>query len=178
MKTYLTYGLGIAGAGFLLNLILFFTGHHTELEKVGSAQTIASVVGLLIAIAGLGLAIRARRSEVPVNEDFGYGRALGAGIMTSLVSAIAGAILTFVYMHFINPGFNDLLVQTEINKWESAGMSQAQIDAAEGIMRKMLHPVAQAAFTVIVGVIFGTIISLVLAAFIRRRASLPPPVVA
>lgn len=180
MKTYLTYGIGIAAAGFLLNLLLFFTGFHTDVEKVSQAGTISSLVGLAISIVGIVLGTKARRAEVPASENFGYGRALGAGVMISLIASIAGAVLQLVYTGVINPGFNELTVQSQVAAWEAAGMSQSQIDTAESMTRKFMHPAIQAGFILFFGVLFGTIISLVTSAFLRRPATAdaPPPVVA
>ena len=101
MKTYLTYGFGMSMATLLLALILFFLGYHSEVEKVGAAQTIATVGGLVIGIVGVVLGTRARRAEIPASEPFGYGRALGAGVMIGLFSAIFGIVANRVYMAMI-----------------------------------------------------------------------------
>jgi hypothetical protein len=53
-------------------------------------------------------------------------------------------------------------------------MGSAQMEQAEGFTRAMLGPVAQAIMTPIMAVIFGTIISLVAAAFLKRAAQPPP----
>jgi hypothetical protein len=49
-------------------------------------------------------------------------------------------------------------------------MSSAQIERAEGMMRKMMSPVAQAIFGLIIAVVTGTVISLITAAFLKRPA--------
>jgi len=171
MKTYLTYGFAMALAGLLLNLALFFTGFHSDADKLGTAQTIATVIGLVITVAGVVLGTQARRAEKPATEAFTYGNALGAGVLICLFATLLGVVTNYVYMHLINPGMQDLLVQAQIAKWEAAGLTGDQIDNAEKVMRKMMHPALQAVFGLLIGVVFGTIISLVTSAFLRREAA-------
>ncbi len=168
MKTYLTYGAAMAGGGFVLVLILFIFGFHSDAAKVSTAQWIQMVLGLAIGVTCIVLGTKARRATVPPEEAFGYGSALGAGVMITLFGALIGLVTNFVYMHFINPGMTDLIMQAQIAKWEAAGMSSARIDQAEGMMRKMMNPAIQAAFGFFGGLFFGTLISLVTAAFLKR----------
>ena len=171
MKTYLTYGFGMSMATLLLALILFFLGYHSEVEKVGAAQTIATVGGLVIGIVGVVLGTRARRAEIPASEPFGYGRALGAGVMIGLFSAIFGIVAILVYTQAINPDFNEIMVQAQVAKFEASGMSSDQIAGAEAMMRKMMHPALQAVMGIVLGTLYGTIIALIAAAFLKRPAA-------
>lgn len=175
MKTYLTYGLFIALGITLISLILFFLGYHSDAAKLGTAQAIGMVGALAVSIVLTVLGVKARRAEIPLTEPFGYGRALGAGVMITLFAVLFGAVTNYLYTHVINPGFSDVMVQAQIEKWEAKGMSAAQIEGAEAMMRKMMHPAIQALFGVVFGMLFGTIISLIAAAFLKRPA-LPPEV--
>lgn len=177
MKTYVTYGLGWALAGMLLMLVLFFLGFHSSVEKLESAQWIGIAAGLVVAIAFLVLGTKARRNEVPLNEPFGYGRALGAAVMITLFASLFGMVGNYIYMHLINPGMLDLSAQAQIEKWEAAGMSSSQIEAAEGMMRKMMHPVLQAVFYFLGATFFGVLLALITSIFLRRPAveAAPPP---
>ncbi len=179
MKTYLTYGLVMAIAGALLTLALFLLGFHTDPVKLQSAQWIGGGGGLVIGIVVIVLGTKARRAEVPATEGFGYGRALGTGVMIVLFGALFGIATNLLYTQIINPHMTDILMQAQIDKWEAAGMSSAKIEQAEAMMRKMMHPAIQAVFGFIGGMCFGTLISLITAAFLKREAtSAEPPVVA
>src|SRR5690606_32135642 len=103
MKTTFIYGLGMAIAGAVPNFALYFLGFHDSPEKLQSAQTVGMVGGLLITIVGLVMVIRARRAETPADEAFGYGRALGAGTLTSLWGSLFGNIFNVLYLTVINP---------------------------------------------------------------------------
>jgi hypothetical protein len=168
MKTYLTYGLFIALGITLVSLILFFLGYHSDAAKLGTAQLIGTIAALVISIAFTVIGIKARRAEIPPTEPFGYGRAVAAGVMITLFAVLFGAVTTYVYNHIINPGFMDVMVQAQVEKWEAKGMSSSQIEGAEAVMRKMMHPAVQAAFGILFGMVFGTIISLIAAAFLKR----------
>ncbi|RXK53194.1 DUF4199 domain-containing protein [Oleiharenicola lentus] len=175
MKTTLFYGFVMALAGSLLTYILFFLGYHDSVEKFTTAQTIASVVGLLIWITCLLLGIRARRDEVPAHEAFGYGRALGAGTLIALWGSLFGSISHAIYMMFVNPDFREVVVQSEIAKMEAKGVPAAQIEQAEGMVRMMTGPVVQSIFALIFGFILCFMVALIVAAFVRRPATGTPP---
>ena len=181
MKTPLIYGLYMALAGLLLNLVLYFSGFHSDVDKLGTAQTIATIGNLILGVTLLALGIKARRAEIPLTEDFGYGRALWAGVQISFFACIFGVITNFLYMGVINRGLKELMVQAQINKWEALGMSSDRIEQAEKMMRTMMNPAVQAIFGIIFGMIVCTIISLILAAFLKRPAQVDlsqPPVAA
>jgi len=179
MKTYVTYGFMMALGGLLLNLALYFLGFHSEVEKFGTAQWIGGLGGLAIVVVLIVLGTKARRNEVPLSEEFGYGRALGAGVMIVLFGALFGVVVNIVYMKFINPGMADLIVQVQSAKFEAKGMSGAQLEQAEKFTRMMTGPIISSIFNFFGGMIIGTIISLITAAFLKRSASAePPPVTA
>ncbi len=62
MKTYLTYGFYLAFASALLVFALYFLGLHDSAEKLGTAQTVQTVVGLVITVGGIVLGTKARRA--------------------------------------------------------------------------------------------------------------------
>ena len=180
MKTPLIYGLYMALAGLVLNLGLYFAGFHSEVEKLATAQTISTIGNLILGVGLLVLGVKARRAEIPLTEDFGYGRALWAGVQISFFACIFGVITNFLYMGVINRGLKELMVQAQIAKWEALGMSSDKIEGAEKMMRMMMNPALQAVFGIIFGMIICTIISLIVAAFLKRptQDNLTPPVAA
>jgi len=176
MNTTLLYGLAMAVISALLNYGLYFAGFHETPEKLGTAQTIGMVAGLLISIACIALGCRARRAETPANEPFGYGRSFLTGFLISLWGVLFGTISQVLYVAVVNPGFRDVVVQLELAKAEARGVTAQQLEQAEGMIRMMTGPVAQGIFGFIFGLIFCTIIALIVAAFVRRPE--PSPAVA
>lgn len=173
MKTSLTYGAAMAIGGALLILGLYFFGFHSEVAKLGAAKWIGTCGGLAVSFACLYLGLKARREEVPPTEAFGYGRAFGNGVMIVLFSSLFGIVTNFVYFQFINPGFADLLIRAESLKLEEKGMSGAQIEQVEKVMRFMLSPGLQTVSGFVGGMIMGTILALIAAALVKRAAVEP-----
>lgn len=177
MKTYLTYGFGIALAGALVNLVLYFAGLHNDPSKLTAAQWIGGLLGVLITIVGIVLGTKARRSQIPPGESFGYGRAFVAGLGIAFFAAVFGVLTGYLYMHVINPGLNDLIIQSKTAEMEAKGVSAAQLEQMEKVLRMMTSAPAQAIFTFLGAMFFGTIVSLITAAVLKREAT-PPPVAA
>ncbi len=168
MKTYLKYGGAMAGAGFVIVLVVYLLGWHSDAKMLRTAQWVQMCLGAITGVWFIVLATKERRAATPPEQDFGYPQALGAGVMTTLFAAMFGIVTNIVYMNFINPGMVEVAVQAQIAAWEAAGMSAARIEQAEGMMRKMMSPGVSAAFGFIAGMIFGTIFSLITAAFLKR----------
>jgi hypothetical protein len=177
MKTCALYGFISTLAGAFLVLILYFAGFHSDPSKLGAAQAIASIGGLAIAVTCTALGMRARREETPAAEEFGYGATLGAGVLIALVGSVLGAIFTYAYHAFINPGFSEILIQDAVTKMEAKGVSGAQLDKIESFDRILFSPVGMAVSALVIGFIFGVIISLIVAAFVKRPAPSQPPAV-
>ena len=131
-------------------------------------------------IAGLVMAMRARREETPLDEDFGYGRALGTGTLTVLWSSLISSPIQALYIGVINPNFQEVVVAGQIAKLEAQGASVEQIEATEKIMTMMSGPIPQAISVLIAGFVFGFIVSLIVSIFVRREAvetfEEPPPI--
>lgn len=170
MNTTLMYGLATAIANSLLNFALYFLGYHETPEKLATAQIIGGCAGLVISIVGIALGCRARRAETPAVEAFGYGRSFLACFLVSLWAVIFGTIFQVLYIAVINPGFRDVVVQAELAKAEARGASAAQLEQAEGMIRMMTGPVAQGIVGFLFGLVVCTLLSLIIAAFIRRPA--------
>jgi hypothetical protein len=180
MKTYLIYGFAMALAGAVLAVVLYLVGLHSDPAKLVTAQIVGAAGGLVIGAICITLGTKARRAEIPPTQDFGYGRALGAGMMIALFASLFGIATTLLYATVINPGFRDVIVQAQIEKFEAKGMSAAQIEAAEKMVRKMMSPAIQAGSGFFGGMVLGTLISLVTAAVLKRPAvaesfDAPPP---
>jgi hypothetical protein len=175
MKTCSLYGFISALAGAFLTLILFFAGLHSDPARLSAAGWIGGLGGLAIAVTCLVLGIKARRSEAPGAEEFGYGSAFGAGALISLVSAILSSIFTYIYHSFINPAFSEILLQDKLAKLEASGMSGDKLEKAESMTRTMLSPVAETVTVLILGFVFGVIISLIVAGFLKRPGPSTPP---
>jgi len=175
MKTCSLYGFILALASALLTLALYFMGFHSDPARLAAAKWVMNIGGLAIGVGVTAFGIRARRAEVPETEEFGYGRAVGAGAQISLVSAVLSALFTYAYNGFINPGFAEIMVQDAVDKAQAKGLSGAQLDQVEKFTRVFMGPGVMSFFVLIFGFIFGVILSLIIAAFLKRAAPEAPP---
>ena len=168
MKTCFTYGCIMTFASALITLALFFAGFHNDPAKIGTAGWIQGLLGLAISITVLVLGQRARRAETPPDKPFGYGTALGNGLLIAAVALITGVIFQFVYESYINTGFIETYPQAQSMKLEAKGLSQDQIDRGMTMMRKFSGPIVRAIFGLVVGGIFMVIVALITSAFCTR----------
>jgi hypothetical protein len=179
MKPYLTFGAFIALGNAVITLVLYLAGFHSDPAKLSTAGNIAMAAGLAIGVTLLILGVRAKQAQTPVTEDFGYGKALGAAVMISLFATLFSSAFQFIYQSFINPSFAEVMVQAQISAMQDKGIPADTIEKAEGMMRIMLKPAVQAGMGLIFGMIFNVLISLIVSAFLRRKAvadtATPPP---
>lgn len=180
MKPPVVYGIALALASAFLTLALYFLGLHSDAAKLTQAQWISNIGLLVIGITCTVLGIKGQRAETPAAKEFSYGRALGAGVLVAVVAGVIGIITNWFYFQIINPGFRDLLVQAQLDQMAAKGLNSDQLEKAEKGMRFVMQPITLTIFGLIGNVFWGTIISLVAAAFLKRPAaaaegSTPPP---
>jgi hypothetical protein len=171
MKTYALYGFISSLAGAFLTLILYFAGFHSDAAKIGMAGWIGGFGGLAIVVTCLTLGIKARREDVPMDQDFGYWRSFFAAFMISSISNAFSLVFTYIYNTFINPTFLELMRQQQMTKMENGGMTS---DKAEAATAMMFGPVPQAIIFIIFGTIIAAAISFIMAGFFTRKAVQPP----
>ena len=171
MKTYLTYGAAIAGANFVVVLVLYILGFHSDPAKLSAAQWIGGCGGLAIGIICTVLGIKARRAQVRAAEPFGYGSALGAGVMITLFAALISVATTYVYGGLINPHFTEVIIQSQADQLEAKGLSAEKIEQVQKMSAPFMKLPAQMAFGFLGGMFFGPVISLISAAFLNRPPS-------
>ncbi|HTB79866.1 MAG TPA: DUF4199 domain-containing protein [Opitutaceae bacterium] len=173
MKIYLTYGFAIMLGNALVTLVCYLLGFHSDPDKVQTAGYIAALIGLAIGITATTLGMRAKRNTTPSTEEFSFGQAFVTGFMITLFAALPSAAFHYVYLAFINPDFTGIIQQAQTAKLEAKGLSSEQIERAQNFIRPFLKPAAQAVFGIIGTLSWGTIISLIAAAFVKRPASPP-----
>ncbi len=168
MSTKFVYALTLTICGAVMNLLLYFTGFQTE--KLATGQYL-QWFGFVIMFVVLWLGIKAVREESP-HQALSYGQCLGTGVLISLYSGLMSSVYSYIHFKFVNPNFVDYQLELVRAKWAAAGMGDAQMEKAEGFMRMMMGPIVQAIMTPIFVVFFGLLLSLIIAAFLKRN---PPP---
>jgi hypothetical protein len=168
MKNCLLYGFISALAGAFLYLVLYFAGLHSDVAKFPIAKWVGGLGGLAIGIVTTLLGMKARREEIPPTEDFGYGSALWVGTRIAFISSFLSAIFVYCYNAFINPGFADIMKQDQAANLEAKGVSSDQIERIQQMSGWLFNPLPAAIVGLVVGAVFGFILSLIIAAFMKR----------
>jgi len=165
MGTKLFYALVWTICGIVFQLILFFAGFQTEKLATGQyLQWLALPIGAVI----LFFAIRAVRDEHP-DRPLGYGQRVGAGTLVALYTGLISSVYTWFHFKFINVNFADYTIAMTRAKLAAKGLSASQIDQAETFTRSLLRPEVQAVITPVMSVIFGVVLSLIVAAFVESK---------
>lgn len=169
MKTNLTYGFILALGSALLGMALYFLGFNADVSKLETSRWISMVIGIVIAVVCIYLGMKDKRALTPADKSWGYGSAFGTGFMIGLVGAVLASIFNYVYFAYIDPNLSDLIMQLQIDKMTAKGVTSEQIEQAEPMMRKFMSPIAMTISGFIGAVIFNTVISLIVAAFVKNR---------
>ncbi|MBA4138257.1 MAG: hypothetical protein C0518_13155 [Opitutus sp.] len=166
MGTKFTYALTLTITGAVFRLLLYFTGYETE--KLATGQYFNwLLLPVVVVIYWMGL--KAVREENP-HQAMTYGQGVGAGFVISAMSSAMSAVYTWVHLKFINTNFADYQIEVLRQTWSSAGMGDAQMEQAENMTRMFMSPVVSAGFALVMGILFGLVISLIVAAFVKRPA--------
>jgi membrane associated rhomboid family serine protease len=168
MKTALIYGAAMAIAGAVLTLLMYFAGFHDNAEKMAAARWVGMIGGIGIGVACLALAMREKRAGYSADQEWGYGPAFGGGVLTSLFASLFGLITAYLYFAILNPDFSEVILQTQISAMEARGMTQAQIDRAEPMLRKWMSPLAMTIMQGISGFVMSVVLALIVAIFFRK----------
>jgi hypothetical protein len=99
-----------------------------------------------------------------------YGKGVGTGVLISLYSGLMSGVYTFIHFKFVNTEFVDYNMELIRAKWAQAGMGADQMEKAEGFTRMFMGPVSMAIISPIFAVFFGLIVSLIIAAILKRPA--------
>jgi hypothetical protein len=141
--------------------------YTTVINLAGQSQntwlTSLTFIFLIIAIV---LAMQAFKEE---NRGFmSYGEGLGVGSLVSAIMGLLGATFNMFYTRFIDPTILTQTLDQARANMEAKGMDDSQIDQAMEISQKFMSPGVMFAFAVIGYLLMGFLLSLVIAAIIRK----------
>lgn len=131
-----------------------------------SMNTPNFIFGIVVAVGVLIFAMREFRT---LNDGYlSYGQGLGVGTLTSAVAGVISGIFTFIYVRFIDPTVMDKSLDRVRDEWERQGMDESAMEQAEKLTSMMMTPGALFLITVLGSLFIGFILSLIIAAVMRR----------
>jgi hypothetical protein len=161
-KANLTNGLILGLVGIVYSLVVYFLNMY-----LNKAQ---GYVFLLVEFAVLFFLVKSYRDNFR-HGMITYGDALGASIIICLYYAIIMAIFTYILYTVIDSGLLDKQLAMAEEMMQKKGMPQSTIDAGMSIQRKMMKPAFMAPFSILGNMILGLILSLIVAAFVRKEGN-------
>lgn len=162
-KANFTSGLILGLAGIIFSLILWFLDMTTN-RNLG-------MLFMLISAFLLYYFIKSYRDNY-LHGRITYGQSLGAGVIIFFYYAVISAIFSYILFKFIDPGLTDKMLAMAEEQVRSTGkVPEEQMDAVMNMQKKFMAPEIIAPWSIVISMIFGTIISLVVSIFTRKEGN-------
>ncbi len=152
--------------GFYLGL---FTGVYSiALYYLGAFEN--GLLGLISrAVFILTLFVGMKQFRDKLNGGFlTYSKGVKLGVVISLSTGFVSGLFLLVLVKFIAPEFIGLLIDKALLILSESGLPESQIVQAEKMYRKLFTPGSLVFFEIIGQAIIGTLISLILAAIVKK----------
>lgn len=161
-KANLTNGLILALVGISYSLVMYFLDLTFNKPQ--------GYIFMLVQLGMLYFLVKTYRDNF-MHGQITYGQSVGAGVVISLYYSVIMAIFTYVLYTVIDPG----LVAKQLAIAEQAmvekGAPQAAIDAGMAVSAKIMKPAIMAPVSIIGGMMWGTILSLIVSIFIKKEGN-------
>jgi hypothetical protein len=161
-KANLVNGLILGLIGVVYTLILWFLDLYFNKNL--------SYIFILAEVVILFFLVKSYRDNY-MNGMIKYGQALGAGVIIFLYATIITSIFGALLFSVIDPGLLEKGIASTEEMYAKQGLTQEQIDAAIKIAGKMMKPAIMIPIGLITNMFFGFIISLIVAAFVRKEGN-------
>ena len=124
----------------------------------------------LVMAAGLFYAMITYRDK-SLGGLISYGTAFGVGFWTLLIATILGTIYGYFYVTMIHPGLaEEILINSEEAILDSnPNMSDEQLEQALSFTEMFTTPIMMTVWGLVGNLFFGTIITLLIAIFVKRE---------
>jgi hypothetical protein len=161
-KGNLTNGVILGLTGVVYSLIMYFLDL--------TFNQVQGYVYMVIQVALLYFLLKSYRDNM-MHGQITYGQSVGAGVIMSLYSAIIAAIFMYILYTVIDSGLTEKQLAFVEEKMLQKGAPQEAVDAGMAIQRKIMKPEIIAPFSVLGGVFWGTILSLIVSIFIKKEGN-------
>ena len=162
-KANLTNGLILALVGIVYSLIMYFL--NLSLNKT------QGWVFMLIQIVLLYFLLKSYRDNF-MHGQITYGESVGTGVIICLYYTIIMSVFTYILYTVIDPGLvaKQLAVAEEAMR-AKGNLTDAQIETAMKLTGKIMKPGVMAISGLFFGMIYGTILSLIVSVFVKNEGN-------
>jgi hypothetical protein len=161
-KANLTSGLIIGLVGIVYTLVMWFMDL--------TFNRVQGYIYFVVLIFLLYYFVKSYRDNY-LGGYITYGQAVAAGVIICLFSSIIGAVFSYILYTVIDPGLAAKQLAFTEELYAKRGMPQEAMDAALNMAKKFQKPAITAISAVVGGVFFGTIISLIVAIFVKKEGN-------
>lgn len=162
-KIALKWGLITGAALIVYSLVLFLT------DKIGDSKL--GLISIALSVGGLVLAMRDFRT---LNGGFmTWGEGVGLGTLTSAVSGLLSSLFSVFYTTLIDTTVMERMADRTQVQLEESGLTDAQIEQQMSFLKVFQSPGLSFAFGLIGAVVFGLVLSMIIAAIMRRKNDNP-----
>jgi hypothetical protein len=157
VKVATKYGLIDGVLGFLVFVVVAMTGI--------TQNWLSTSVSVLLLVV---LMVLAHREFKKTHEGvMTYGQGLGIGTLLAVVASVLAAILLYIYVGYINPGYPEAALQAQRAALEQRGVTGVQLEQGLGMVRRMLTPTGMFVSSLLSGAVIGFICALIVSIFTR-----------
>ncbi len=157
------YGLYLGLSLIIYSLILY-------VASLSFNSTLNFMVYLIIA-AGLFISIKQFRDKFN-GGILTFGEGMKLGVLISIFAGFLSGVFSYV-LHLMDPSLIDQIIQTQQEALLKQGIPEDQVVQMEEMMRKMTNPLVMVVSTLFSMALIGSIISLVVAAVLKKKPANP-----
>jgi hypothetical protein len=162
-KSNLTNGLILALIGIVYSLVMYFLDLSLNKSQ--------GYVFMLIQVVMLYFLLKSYRDNFK-HGQITYGESVGAGVIICLYYSLIMAVFSYILYTVIDPGLiAKQLAQSEEAMRARGGITEAQIEAGMKFTEKIMKPGVMAITGIFFGMIFGTVLSLIVSIFVRKESN-------
>ncbi len=155
-------GLAVVIFGLISNI----TGLTVPTSIMNSL--ILGLIGIIIYV-GIGVFSVKKHRDEELGGYISFGRAFIVSLIAMVVAGIIGALFNAIYYSVIDPGFVDTAVEGMEEMMSNMGVEGELADAQIEQMKKQFSPSYQLTIGVLVGSLFGAVLSLIIAAIMKKN---------
>ncbi len=153
--------IGVAMSG-----ILYAMGSY-NISGGGSGSVIQGILNLVIII---GMPILAINKIKGLEGGYiSFGQAFTAGFQVILISSIFVAVWIFIYGNYLNPDYQEPILQSNYEQLSKQDMSEADMDQSMEVIKWVTTPFFLGLINILTSAFFGAIVSLILAAILQKK---------
>ncbi len=168
-STAMRYGLIWGLIAIVLGLLAHIMGWNDPVNPNPTMSLILGAISLGLTITMLVLAVRQHRDQ-ELGGYITFGRGFYTGFMTTLIYALIATVWAYILMNLIAPDMFAGIEDKMISDLEAQGKSDEEIEMAVSFSSMFTSPMALTVMTFFGSLIFGSLVSLVVGAVMKKDA--------